>query len=53
VSRNTHWFLILADPRGKLEARSKEWNAAGPRSAIRSNLPIDLKIPGGAASPLL
>ncbi len=49
---NAHWFMDLADAREKLEAWRRDDNEVRPHSAIGYNVPIDLHIPGGAASPL-
>ncbi len=46
-----HWFMDLADAREKLEAWRRDYNEVRPHSAIGYNVPIDLHIPGGAASP--
>jgi putative transposase len=48
---NAHWFMDLADAREKLEAWRRDYNEVRPHSAIGYNVPIDLHIRGGAASP--
>jgi putative transposase len=48
---NAHWFMDLADAREKLEAWRRDYNEVRPHSAIGYNVPIDVHIAGGAASP--
>ena len=48
---NTHWFMSLADSREKLDAWRRDYNEVRPHSAIGYNVPADIHIHVGSASP--
>lgn len=49
---NAHWFLVLADARGKVEDWRKDYSDYRPHREIGDVLPAAFKAAGSATDPL-